>query len=72
MIKIDFQKEALKRREQNQYLLKQDLLARQVDTDLKDKIQKYATRYGLSENYVYDKLFLETDDMVFNGFEKDP
>lgn len=72
MKSINFERKVRLEREKNQYILKQSLNKGIIDWDLREKIQKYAQRYGLVENYVYDKLLFENEDMFFNGFEKDP
>lgn len=69
---LDFEKEVRIRRENNLYLLKQSLNSLDSNSDLLQKIKSYADRYGLVEQYVYDKLLLWDEDMFFNGFEKDP
>ena len=69
---IDFEKEARLRREKNQYALKYSINNLELDKDLKEKVDRYAERYNLPKNYVYDRLKSTQDDMVFNWFEKDP
>ena len=72
MTVINFEKEAQKRREKNQLELKYALLHLDENRDLEEKIINYANRYWLPLNYVVDKLRQSDDDMIFNGFEKDP
>jgi hypothetical protein len=55
---LDFEKEVRIRRENNLYLLKQSLNSLDSNSDLLQKIKSYADRYGLVEQYVYDKLLL--------------
>ncbi len=52
---IDFEKEARLRREKNQYALKYSINNLEKDKDLKEKVDRYAERYNLPKNYVYDR-----------------
>jgi hypothetical protein len=63
---IDFEKEARLRREKNQYALKYSINNLELDKDLKEKVDRYAERYNLPKNYLYDRLKNTQDDMVFN------
>lgn len=69
---LDFEKEVRVKREENLYLLKESLYSLSSNSDLMQKIELYADRYGLVKEYVCDKLLFWDEDMLLNGFEKDP
>ena len=53
---LDFEKEVRVKREENLYLLKESLYSLSSNSDLMQKIELYADRYGLVKEYVCDKL----------------
>ena len=69
---IDFEKEVVKKRLENMDTLKREIMKLPNDSDLMKKVVNQADRYGLPVSYVIDNLKYGDDDMILNGFEKDP